>query len=160
MLPAFIPNPVAALTGGGTPVDLGKTMGDGRRILGDGKTYRGFFAGVLAGLAVGLIQIFCTGAFSLTLLPVHTISSVILLSVGALLGDLGKSYIKRRIGKEQGESWFLADQYDLVIGAFILLILFSPAWFFANVTPVIFLLILIITPILHRLVNIIGYPGG
>lgn len=31
-------------------------MPDGRRILGDGKTYGGFFTGVLFGLLVGIVQ--------------------------------------------------------------------------------------------------------
>jgi len=33
----------------------------------------------------------------------------------------------------------------------------DPGWFFANMTLLIFILILILTPILHRAVNIIGY---
>ncbi|HUU07508.1 MAG TPA: CDP-archaeol synthase, partial [Thermoplasmata archaeon] len=39
MLPALIPNPAAVLVGGGTPMDLGRTW-RGRRVLGDGKTWR------------------------------------------------------------------------------------------------------------------------
>lgn len=160
MLPAYLPNPVAALLGGGTPIDLGRQMSDGRRVLGDGKTYRGFFLGVLAGLVVGIIQIFCSDAFTLASLPVHTLLSVFLLSTGALLGDLVKSFFKRRLGKDRGDRWFLADQYDLVIGAFLLLLLMDAGWLFANVTLPVFILILILTPILHRLVNIIGYHCG
>ena len=38
MLPAYVPNPVAALLGGGTPIDLRKNYSDGNRIFGDGKT--------------------------------------------------------------------------------------------------------------------------
>ncbi len=51
MVPAYIPNPVAALCGGGTPIDFGKTYADGHRILGDGKTYRGLVSGVCAGMS-------------------------------------------------------------------------------------------------------------
>ncbi|MFA7152528.1 MAG: CDP-archaeol synthase, partial [Methanoregulaceae archaeon] len=36
MLPAYVPNSVAAATGGGTPIDLGRNFSDGRRIFGDG----------------------------------------------------------------------------------------------------------------------------
>jgi CDP-2,3-bis-(O-geranylgeranyl)-sn-glycerol synthase len=160
MLPAYLPNPVAALCGGGTPVDLGRTMKDGRRVLGDGKTYRGFFFGVTAGLVAGIVQIYCSDAFSLTLLPAHTLTSVLLLSVGALLGDMAKSFIKRRLGKGRGENWPVADQYDLVAGAFLSLLLFDPGWLVANVTLPVFVLILILTPVLHRLVNIIGFRMG
>ena len=54
----------------------------------------------------------------------------------------------------------LADQYDLVAGAFVLLLLFDPSWLVANFTLPIIIIIIILTPILHRAVNIIGYIGG
>ena len=41
MLPAYIPNNVAVLAGGGRPIDGGRTLDDGNRALGDGKTWRG-----------------------------------------------------------------------------------------------------------------------
>ena len=36
-------------------------------------------------------------------------------------------------------------------------VIFDPDWLFANMTVLVFILILILTPILHRIVNIIGY---
>ena len=41
ILPAYVANASAVLVGGGTPVDFGKNWRDGKRILGDGKTWRG-----------------------------------------------------------------------------------------------------------------------
>jgi CDP-2,3-bis-(O-geranylgeranyl)-sn-glycerol synthase len=38
-----------------------------------------------------------------------------------------------------------------------MVLIFDSEWLFANMTLVIFILILILTPILHRAVNIIGY---
>jgi CDP-2,3-bis-(O-geranylgeranyl)-sn-glycerol synthase len=157
MLPAYLPNPVAALCGGGTPVDLGRNFADGRRVFGDGKTYWGLIAGILAGIAIGLVQILAAGAYGPAWLPQHTVLSVTLLSVGALLGDLVKSFFKRRFGKERGAKWPVADQYDLVAGAFVLLLVFDSPWLFAEVTLPAFIGILILTPLLHRAVNIIGY---
>jgi CDP-2,3-bis-(O-geranylgeranyl)-sn-glycerol synthase len=157
MLPAYIPNPVAALFGGGTPIDLGKNFSDGKRIFGDGKTYRGLVTGILAGILTGLVLIWLCGMFPLADLPVHTLLSVTLLATGALFGDLVKSFFKRRFGKERGTKWPVADQYDLVAGAFVLLLIFDPAWLFATVTLPVFLVILILTPILHRATNIVGY---
>jgi CDP-2,3-bis-(O-geranylgeranyl)-sn-glycerol synthase len=157
MLPAYLPNPVAALCGGGSPVDLGRNFSDGRRIFGDGKTYRGLIVGILAGIAVGLVQLMANGAYGLAWLPQQTVLSVTLLSVGALLGDLVKSFFKRRFGKERGAKWPVADQYDLVAGAFALLLVFDPSWLFTQVTLPAFICILILTPVLHRAVNIIGY---
>jgi CDP-2,3-bis-(O-geranylgeranyl)-sn-glycerol synthase len=157
MLPAYLPNPVAALCGGGAPIDQKKNFTDGKRIFGDGKTWRGLIAGILAGIAIGLAQVWAAGAYDLTILPHQTVLSVTLLAVGALLGDLAKSFFKRRSGRERGAKWPVADQYDLVAGAFILLLVVNPAWLFAEVTLPAFICILIITPLLHRATNIIGY---
>jgi CDP-2,3-bis-(O-geranylgeranyl)-sn-glycerol synthase len=157
MLPAYVPNPVAALLGGGTPIDFGRNFSDGNRVFGNGKTYRGLFIGILAGIITGLILIWFAGRVPVASLPKHTLLSVTLLATGALLGDLVKSFFKRRFGKERGTKWPVADQYDLVAGAFLLLIIGDPAWFFATVTLPVFLIIIIITPVLHRATNIIGY---
>jgi CDP-2,3-bis-(O-geranylgeranyl)-sn-glycerol synthase len=157
MLPAYVPNPVAALLGGGTPIDFKKNYSDGNRIFGDGKTWRGLIIGILAGIITGLILIWLVGRFPAASLPLHTLLSVTLLAFGALLGDLVKSFFKRRFGKERGTKWPIADQYDLVAGAFLLLLVGDPAWLFATVTLPVFLIILILTPVLHRATNIIGY---
>ncbi|HZD43512.1 MAG TPA: CDP-archaeol synthase, partial [Methanomicrobiales archaeon] len=93
-------------------------------------------------------------------LPPQTYLTIVLLATGALLGDLAKSFFKRRLGKKRGEQWPIADQYDLVVGAFVLLFIFDPGWVLTYVTPLIALWILIITPLLHRVVNIIGYLMG
>ena len=157
MLPAYVPNPVAALLGGGTPIDLRKNYSDGNRIFGDGKTYRGLFFGILAGIVTGLFLLWIDNWFPFASLPQHTLLSVMLLATGALLGDLVKSFFKRRFGKERGTKWPVADQYDLVAGAFLLLLIGDPGWLFTTVTLPVFLVILIITPVLHRATNIIGY---
>ncbi|MDD1689831.1 MAG: CDP-2,3-bis-(O-geranylgeranyl)-sn-glycerol synthase [Methanoregula sp.] len=157
MLPAYLPNPVAALCGGGTPIDNGKNYSDGKRIFGDGKTWRGLIAGIIAGIAIGVVQIWAAGTYGLDILPQQTVVSVTLLAVGALLGDLVKSFFKRRFGKERGSKWPVADQYDLVAGAFVLLVIFNPVWIFTEVTLAAFICILILTPLLHRATNIIGY---
>ena len=157
MLPAYLPNPTAALFGGGTPIDLGRNYSDGRRIFGDGKTYRGLIFGVLAGIVIGLIEIWLSGTYDLGSLPKQTFVSIIALSFGALLGDMVKSFIKRRLGKERGAKWPVADMYDLVVGALVLTLLVDPSWILANITLPTFICILILTPILHRSVNIIGY---
>ncbi|MGA2913380.1 MAG: CDP-2,3-bis-(O-geranylgeranyl)-sn-glycerol synthase [Methanoregula sp.] len=160
MLPAYLPNPVAALFGGGTPVDGGRNFSDGKRIFGDGKTFRGLFLGILAGIGIGLLQIWLSGAYGLENFPEHTFVSVTLLATGALLGDLCKSFFKRRFGKERGTKWPIADQYDFVAGALLLTLIVDPSWILANMTLPVFILILILTPVLHRTVNIIGYYLG
>jgi CDP-2,3-bis-(O-geranylgeranyl)-sn-glycerol synthase len=160
MLPAYLPNSVAAVLGGGRAIDGGRVFSDGRRIFGDGKTWRGLFSGIIAGIAIGIIQIKARDATGLLMLPELTLPVVILLAAGALLGDLVKSFFKRRLNKEQGAEWLLADQYDFVLGAFSMLLLFQYEWVITTITPLILLWILLITPLLHRVVNIIGYLTG
>ena len=157
MLPAYLPNPVAALLGGGTPLDLGKNFSDGKRLFGDGKTFRGLISGIFSGIGIGLVQIVLYGTYHLAILPELTVVSVILLAIGALLGDLGKSFFKRRLGKERGAKWPIADQYDLVVGSLPLVFVFDPRWLMANMSLSVFIAILILTPVLHRTVNILGY---
>jgi len=133
---------------------------DGMRILGDGKTYRGFFCGVLGGILVGFVQIGIQGALDMPFLPTHTPLSVILLAIGALLGDIVKSFIKRRLKKPSGEKWPVADQYDLVAGAFLLLALFDTDWLLSAVTLPVLFWILVLTPLLHKMANVVGYYAG
>lgn len=160
MLPAYVPNSVAACFGGGRPIDGGRVLSDGERILGDGKTYRGLFAGIAGGILVGLAQMWLQGTVGSLPLPAHTLSSVVLFSVGALAGDLAKSFLKRRLGKPSGEMWPVADQYDLVAGAFLFAGIFDPGWLFSSVTPPVLFWILVLTPLLHRAANVIGYLAG
>jgi CDP-2,3-bis-(O-geranylgeranyl)-sn-glycerol synthase len=157
MIPAYVPNPIAVVVGGGTPIDLGKNYRDGRRMLGDGKTYRGFFGGIMGGIVVGILLIWVQGLLGFS---IHTLPSVILLAIGALTGDLVKSFFKRRLNKKRGEEWLIADQYDLVAGALAMVALFDLPWLIANVTPAVAIWIIVATPLLHRGANIIGYLAG
>src|SRR5437870_12474599 len=52
-LPAFVANPTAVVFGGGTPIDFGRTLRDGQRLFGDGKTWRGLVGGTLSGALLG-----------------------------------------------------------------------------------------------------------
>ena len=175
MLPAYLPNSFAAVFGGGRPIDGGKTMKDGRRILGDGKTWRGFFAGILLGAGIGLIEIYLlskgfnffgivlpgfsatgiSGAFDLT-----AIVAILSLAIGALLGDMAFSFLKRRLGLQRGQSLPLADQYDFLLGAFLLTALTSFSWLTSTLDGLTFVVIIIMTPVLHLGTNIIGYWLG
>ena len=169
MIPAYIPNPAAALVGGGTPIDFGKCAKDGRRLFGDGKTWRGLIGGIIIGIIFGAAQMFLAAYFHWDFRPQHTWVTVISLATGALLGDLIKSYFKRRLGKDRGAKWPLADMYDMVIGSLLLMVIAlaltgGMSWFaqFGDAFFGILVLaaILIISPVLHRGANIIGYMLG
>lgn len=172
ILPAYCSNILAVLVGGGPPIDGGRTLSDGRRILGDGKTWRGLIlAPVLATvIAVGLhagaprlgFGVTDFGASPWYLLHAYA------LAVGALVGDLTASFIKRRLGKIRGDRWLGPDQYDFILGALAFGLiagsLTAPVlganWFLATFTIGPLLVILILTPGLHLLVNVIGYLIG
>ncbi|CAG0966803.1 CDP-2,3-bis-(O-geranylgeranyl)-sn-glycerol synthase [Methanosarcinales archaeon] len=156
MLPAYMANPTAVVFGGGTPVDLGKNWKDGRRIFGDGKTFRGLIGGTICGVITGLIQMQVTPLHNL---GTFTYISIFTLSFGALLGDMTKCFFKRRLGYERGAKFPIVDQLDFVAGAWILTYAFDPVWFSDNflAEPWIMVTVVFFTPLLHRLTNIIGY---
>jgi CDP-2,3-bis-(O-geranylgeranyl)-sn-glycerol synthase len=162
MLPAYLPNNLAVLFGGGKPLDFGKNFRDGRRILGDGKTFRGTIAGALGGVAAGLLLSAVASTWPDRGLPQFGSGDELLmvlmgLSLGAMAGDVIASFFKRRMGMERGASLFLVDQLDFVLGSWALTYLLAPRWFSQNFTPEIILIVLIVTPILHRATNVIGY---
>ncbi|WP_338741122.1 CDP-2,3-bis-(O-geranylgeranyl)-sn-glycerol synthase [Haloplanus salilacus] len=162
MLPAYVPNNVAVLAGGGRPIDGGRTLGD-RRLLGDGKTWRGTAAGTLAGvaLAVGLNAVRTAVGDALgTTLPAFPLRAALGLALGAMLGDIGASLVKRRLGRERGAAVPGLDQLDFVVGALALAALLAPAW-----TPSTFSLprlgvVLVATPLLHVTTNAGAYLLG
>lgn len=175
VLPAYIANASALLVGGGTPIDFGKNWRDGRRILGDGKTWRGLISGAFVGLTGGfglsvaakyinMSDFAFLGLNDFTGFPlmIPIIGSI---CFGALLGDIIKSFFKRRIGKRRGEDWIPFDQIDFVLGVLFfsfliagLLQIFgitSYNWFFESFTLWHVLTLLIITPFLHLFTNFI-----
>lgn len=168
MLPAYIPNSAAVLFGGGAPVDFGKSW-KGNRLLGDGKTWRGLIGGVAAGTGIGIIQLYIAypfdriDYFGFGKIP-EAILIVFVLAFGSLLGDMVGAFIKRRLGLDRGAKAPVLDQYNFIAGAVLLSFVCFPTWFmdsFVNGDHIISLLaVLMITPLLHRGVNIIGYKRG
>ncbi|WP_370516769.1 CDP-2,3-bis-(O-geranylgeranyl)-sn-glycerol synthase [Salarchaeum sp. JOR-1] len=162
MLPAYVPNNAAVLAGGGAPLDGGRTWG-GRRILGDGKTYRGTLFGVLAGFAVAaaldVLQRAAISAFGVSL-PWFPFAAMGALPAGAMLGDILASFVKRRTGRERGASFPLLDQLDFVVVALAVTAVAAPAWFGDTFTLDVLLAILVLTPLLHLLTNAIAYQFG
>ena len=167
MLPAYVANLSGLAFGGGTPVDGGKECKDGRRLIGNGVTWKGFqngtIIGTLVGVVLGIIGTFFGDLSVLTGgiidLPVYgsVISGLILgflMAFGALLGDLVGSFIKRRIGLQSGEPAPIMDQLDFVVGALILsLLVVRISWKF-------FLIIAVLTIVLHLGSNIVAYLLG
>ena len=162
MLPAYLPNNVAVLAGGGPPIDGGRTW-RGARLLGDGKTWRGLAAGVLAGVlvAIGLTAVAPAASDAVGVaVPAFPLAAAVALPAGALLGDVAASFVKRRTGRERGASFPLVDQLDLVVGALALGFLAAPCWAAATFTPPVLAAVVVLTPALHLGTNAIGYALG
>lgn len=162
MLPAYVPNNTAVIAGGGHPIDGGRTW-RGRRLLGDGKTWRGTMAGIIVGtgIAFGLnmLQPSIHHLIGISL-PVFTASAAIGLPVGAMVGDMAASFVKRRTGRERGAPFPGVDQLDFVAGALILVAIIATDWFMATFTLPVIVTVLVLTPILHVGTNAIGYFLG
>jgi len=155
-LPAYVANSVAIDVSGvpflkrySTPMDFGKSW-RGKRILGDGKTWRGLICGTFGGVVCAVLQSYLNpeGLFHMT--P----SVGLLLGFGALIGDSAESLIKRRMGFDRGHPLFFLDQWDYIFGAFFL------AW---TVVPMAeigvghLLLALLITMPLHFISSIVAW---
>ncbi|QCC50283.1 CDP-2,3-bis-(O-geranylgeranyl)-sn-glycerol synthase [Halapricum salinum] len=162
MLPAYVPNNAAVLFGGGRPIDAGRTWGD-RRLLGDGKTWRGTLGGTLTGvaLALGLNAIQPSAADTLGFaIPEFPIVAAITLAGGAMLGDITASFLKRRSGRERGAAFPGLDQLDFVVGALLPTALAVPGWFGETFTIPVLVVVIVVTPILHVGTNVIAYRLG
>lgn len=160
MLPAYFSNSSAVLFAGKTPVDFGKNFVDGKRIFGAGKTFKGLIGGTLLGITVGLLQQLAKAGTQISVPSFEPIFVIVTLSFGAMLGDLAKSFVKRRFGIDRGRPWPIADQFDFVAGAWILTYLLFSDWFVHNFTPPIIAVALIVSPLLHLAFNRIGYRLG
>ena len=136
------------------PVDLGKKF-RGKRILGDNKTFRGFFVGILIGILVAYIQYIINFPINITNYS-NWLLIGFLLSFGALFGDSFESFIKRQKGIKPGERFFLWDQIDSVMGALVLagFLIFPEVRFHAV------LILLVLTPILTIIINHLAFYTG
>ncbi len=149
ILPAYVTNSSAVLFAGKSPMDSGAKFLDGKRILGPGKTWKGFVGAVLLGCLVGAAQAF----FSTS----ETFVLAIFLAVGAMVGDAIGSFVKRRLGLERGEAAPFLDQWDFLFGAFIFNGLGTIFLDLNFPSLLIILLILVLTTFLHLLTNWIAY---
>jgi CDP-2,3-bis-(O-geranylgeranyl)-sn-glycerol synthase len=185
-LPAYVANmvPVVAaklMPGWDAPIDGGRMHRDGRRVMGASKTWRGVVAGGVVGAAVAAAQsLVHTTDWALTDFAYAATGSVagpltigLLLGLGAGAGDAVKSYFKRRTGRQGGAPWIPFDQLDFVL--FGLLFAFGAStllwmagaqehWLLATFVYgdgwIALLVLVIVTPGLHFLVNMVGYKLG
>ncbi len=126
-----------------------------RKLFGEHKTWRGLAVATLVGGLVFWLQklLYLSGFQSWALIDYSDFPlwCGFVQGAGVILGDLVKSYYKRKQGIKPGDPWWVWDQLDFVIGGLILGFIFY-------VPPVETVLVLVVlSPILHLLANNIGY---
>jgi CDP-2,3-bis-(O-geranylgeranyl)-sn-glycerol synthase len=138
------------------PIDGGQSW-RGKRLFGDHKTWRGLIVAPLMGELIFALQYFLAilfpqtvswSRFSLNELPWWF---GFVLGAGAILGDLIKSFFKRRVNIAPGAVWFPFDQIDFLLGAAVL------ASLFVHFTGLDWVVMTICAVIAHMLVNRIGF---
>ncbi len=178
ILPAYIANGCAALLGGGIPIDFGKNYKDGKRIFGDGKTWRGLILGILfgknGGFSLSNVAIILTPTdynfisfekLDFTGFPIM-IPIIFSISFGALFGDIVESFFKRRFSIERGKDWIPFDQVDFILGVLFLVFIVSSLlqaakltegnWFFNTFSVWHIVFLLFVTPFFHVLGNFLN----
>lgn len=148
--PAYVANATPVLLGGGPPLDLRRRLADKKPLFGPHKTIRGSLSGIITGTTTGIVLFsFFSYQFQYEAIPFG-----LLLSLGAMTGDLCGSFIKRRMDKRPGSPFFPLDQLSFVVGAI--------AFLAAIYVPPIEILgaILVITPPIHVVTNRLAHVFG
>ena len=193
-LPGYLAN-TAAMFGGKwlpdlldikpRPIDGGRRLSDGNRILGDGKTWNGLLGALIGG---GLLCMFTHGVGESNLVENGVFLDPLIwagsgdwfwvggewgaafivgfcLGLGCMIGDCAGSFIKRRMGKKrEGSESSQAPLLDTLPFAFctfaIGMLLFPGALVGSSDLIGAMFALLILTPVIHRLTNVFGYWVG
>ena len=143
--PSYVANAAPLLLGGGRPLDGGRIFFDGERILGAHKTVRGFFAGILGGSLIGLVE---------TPVDSRLLLGGVVIGLGTVLGDLLGAFLKRRAGIKPGSPLPIIDQLDFVFGGLLLgQLVFPLSWLSI-------LIVIVVTPPIHLGTNYGAYKLG
>ncbi len=143
--PSYVANAAPLVLGGGKPLDGDRNFIDGRPIFGSHKTMRGLLAGIVAGSLVGLGE---------SLVDTRLAVAGLVISLGAVLGDLLGAFVKRRLSITPGRPFPVLDQLDFVLGALILSYPFFP------MSPLSILIVVLVTPPIHLGTNLGAYLLG
>lgn len=143
------------------PIDFGKKF-RGKRLLGDHKTWRGLFVGMVMATLVlwlqyGLVMHFNWARSITTQVDYKTLPVLILgplFGLGALGGDAVESFFKRQLGRPPGHGWFPFDQTDYIIGGAI------AAAPFARLKIEQYLILLVLWLGVHMVASYIGFVMG
>lgn len=137
------------------PVDGGRKW-RGDYLFGSSKTWRGIVSATIVGIIVGGIQATLYDSLyfgGLSLVNYHRYWFIFGLcgGLGAILGDLAKSFLKRRMHIKSGAPWPVFDQLDFIVGFFV------ATWWLVHPSWQVMTIGLAMTLILHPFTNVIAY---
>ncbi len=155
MIPCYVANAAPVLLGGGARLDFGIKLGDGRALFGKTKTIRGFFWGIGAGIIATIILSIVWPNLLFGNKGMLLLSGV-LLSIGALVGDAVGSFIKRRMGIEEGKHFNVLDQMDFIVGGLVFAYPFAASIY----APLNIVFIIVVSYVLHLGTNIAANRMG
>ncbi|MEM3362550.1 MAG: CDP-2,3-bis-(O-geranylgeranyl)-sn-glycerol synthase [Candidatus Anstonellaceae archaeon] len=157
ILPAYVASSSPLILGGRLPLDFNKKFFDGQPIFGKGKTWLGFFGGFFSGLLVSILEakLLINSQFDLFASNISMYLYLgFLLSLGAVIGDVLGSFIKRRLKISRGKPSFLLDQLSFLAVALIFSY-FGGFRYLFSIENILFLFFL--TYFVHRLANSFAY---
>lgn len=137
------------------PVDFNLKL-NGEPLFGKNKTWRGVIFATATGTLFfwfqqSMVDIPWFAHLSIIDYKSTTLWFGFLMGLGAIVGDLIKSFFKRRFRIPPGVSWFPFDQIDYVIGALVFTApIFFPGWRFS-------IELIVVGIVLHLLSNVIGH---
>lgn len=148
------------------PIDGGATLG-GRRVFGDNKTWRGVVCAVAGCVAAVATQKYLVGAHAggLSVIDYAKVNPFTLgasLGLGAIVGELPNSFVKRRLAIAPGGGapgilkpvFYLWDQVDVLTTTWPFLLFWVwPGW------PLV-LTSFVLTPAIHQFLSLAGYLIG
>lgn len=154
MLPAYFANMAPVIVKKinlfAFPIDFNKEINN-KPIFGKNKTFRGLIFGIIFAIIVAYLQylLYSTEFFkNISFIEYRNwLLFGFLMGLGALIGDLVKSFFKRRLGIKPGEKFVPFDQTDFVVGA---LVFIMPIF---DLTLQIFIVSLLLSFALHIIVN-------
>jgi len=158
MLPAYFANmaPVIVKKIGllDFPIDFNKQINN-KPIFGKNKTFRGIIFGIIFAIIIAYLQFLLYNVDSFKNISFIDYKNWLLfgalMGLGALTGDLIKSFFKRRLGMNPGARFVPFDQTDFVVGA---LVFIMPIF---DLSLKIVITLLLLSFILHILVNHIAF---
>ncbi|MDD4353145.1 MAG: CDP-2,3-bis-(O-geranylgeranyl)-sn-glycerol synthase [Candidatus Nanoarchaeia archaeon] len=154
LLPAYLANgaPTFLIKFKKHSLDFGKKWGK-NRIFGEGKTFEGLIFACLIAFISGLLIKYVYYYLNLPWINI-TPFGYAFIGLGAMLGDLTGSFIKRRMNMKRGQNAGLLDMMDFMIGTLIFIRILTEYSYWVMIIG------LTLTPLIHRLANIIGYKIG